>query len=70
MKYQEKLKTLETVLDGWSYLEEVLASWDVIINELTFIKNEPNLDEEYVLSKLQKSKELIQNSIKLLKRKK
>lgn len=70
MKYQEKLKTLETVLDGWSYLEEVLASWDVIINELTFIKNEPNLDEEYVLAKLQKSKELIQNSIKLLKRKK
>lgn len=70
MKYQEKLKTLETVLDGWNYLEEVLASWDVIINELTFIKNEPNLDEEYVLSKLQKSKELIQNSIKLLKRKK
>lgn len=70
MKYQEKLKTLETVLDGWSYLEEVLASWDVIINELTFIKNEPNLDEEYVLAKLQKSKDLIQNSIKLLKRKK
>ena len=70
MKYQEKLKTLETVLDGWNYLEEVLASWDVIINELTFIKNEPNLDEEYVLSKLQKSKDLIQNSIKLLKRKK
>lgn len=70
MKYQDKLKTLETVLDGWNYLEEVLASWDVIINELTFIKNEPNLDEEYVLSKLQKSKELIQNSIKLLKRKK
>lgn len=70
MKYQEKLKTLETVLDGWNYLEEVLASWDVIINELTFIKNEPNLDEEYVLAKLQKSKELIQNSIKLLKRKK
>ena len=70
MKYQEKLKTLETVLDGWSYLEEVLASWDVIINELKFIKNEPNLDEEYVLAKLQKSKELIQNSIKLLKRKK
>ena len=70
MQYQEKLKTLETVLDGWNYLEEVLASWDVIINELTFIKNEPNLDEEYVLAKLQKSKELIQNSIKLLKRKK
>ena len=70
MKYQEKLKTLETVLDGWNYLEEVLASWDVIINELTFIKNEPNLDEEYVLSKLQKSKELIQNSIKIRKRKK
>lgn len=70
MKYQEKLKTLETVLDGWNYLDEVLASWDVIINELTFIKNEPNLDEEYVLAKLQKSKELIQNSIKLLKRKK
>ena len=70
MKYQEKLKTLETVLDGWNYLEEVLASWDVVINELTFIKNEPTLDEEYVLAKLQKSKELIQNSIKLLKRKK
>ena len=70
MKYQEKLKTLETVLDGWNYLEEVLASWDVIINELTFIKNNPDLDEEYVLSKLQKSKDLIQNSIKLLKRKK
>lgn len=70
MKYQEKLKTLETVLDGWNYLDEVLASWDVIINELTFIKDEPNLDEEYVLAKLQKSKELIQNSIKLLKRKK
>ena len=70
MKYQDKLKTLETVLDGWNYLDEVLASWDVIINELTFIKNEPNLDEEYVLAKLQKSKELIQNSIKLLKRKK
>lgn len=70
MKYQEKLKTLETCLDGWNYLDEVLASWDVIINELTFIKNEPNLDEEYVLAKLQKSKELIQNSIKLLKRKK
>lgn len=70
MKYQEKLKTLETVLDGWNYLDEVLASWDVIINELTFIKNEPNLDEEYVLAKLDKSKELIQNSIKLLKRKK
>ena len=70
MKYQEKLKTLETFLDGWNYLEEVLASWDVIINELTFIKNEPNLDEEYVLAKLQQSKELIQNSIKLLKRKK
>lgn len=70
MKYQEKLKTLETVLDGWSYLEEVLASWDVIINELTFMKDEPNLDEEYVLAKLQKSKDLIQNSIKLLKRKK
>lgn len=70
MKYQEKLKTLETVLDGWNYLEEVLASWDVIINELTFMKDEPNLDEEYVLAKLQKSKELIQNSIKLLKRKK
>lgn len=70
MKYQEKLKTLETVLDGWNYLEEVLASWDVIINELTFMKDEPNLDEEYVLAKLQKSKDLIQNSIKLLKRKK
>ena len=70
MKYQEKLKTLETVLDGWNYLDEALASWDVIINELTFIKDEPNLDEEYVLAKLQKSKELIQNSIKLLKRKK
>lgn len=70
MKYQDKLKTLETVLDCWNYLEEVLASWDLIINELTFIKNEPNLDEEYVLAKLQKSKELIQNSIKLLKRKK
>lgn len=70
MKYQQKLKTLETVLNGWNYLEEVLASWDVIINELTFMKGEPNLDEEYVLSKLQKSKDLIQNSIKLLKRKK
>lgn len=70
MKYQEKLKTLETVLDGWNYLDEVLASWDVIINELTFMKDEPNLDEEYVLAKLQKSKDLIQNSIKLLKRKK
>ena len=70
MKYQEKLKTLETVLDGWSYLEEVLASWEVIIKELTFMKDEPNLDVEYVLAKLQKSKDLIQNSIKLLKRKK
>ena len=70
MKYQEKLKTLETVLDGWNYLEEVLASWDVIINELTFMKDEPNLDEQYVLAKLQNSKDLIQNSSKLLKRKK
>lgn len=70
MKYQEKLKTLETVLDGWSYLEEVLASWEVIIKELTFMKDEPNLDVEYVLAKLQKSKDLIANSILLLKRKK
>lgn len=70
MKYQDKLRKLETFLDNWDYLEEVLAGWDVVINELTFIKNNPNLDEEYVLSKLQKSKDLIQNSINLLKRKK
>lgn len=70
MKYQDKLRKLETVIGGWDYLEEVLAGWDVVINELTFIKNNPNLDEEYVLSKLQKSKDMIQNSINLLKRKK
>lgn len=70
MKYQDKLKTLETVLDGWNYLEEVLVSWEVIIKELTFMKDEPNLDVEYVLAKLQKSKDLIANSILLLKRKK
>ena len=52
MKYQEKLKTLETVLDGWSYLEEVLASWEVIIKELTFMKDEPNLDVEYVIDEI------------------
>lgn len=70
MKYQEKLQKLETFLDNWDYLQEVLDSWDVVINEITFIKNNPNLDEEYVLSKLRKSKDLIQNSINLLKRKK
>lgn len=70
MKYQEKLQNLETFLDNWSYLEEVIAGWEVVINELTFIKKNPDLDEEYVLSKLQKSKEMIQNSINLLKRKK
>lgn len=37
MKYQEKLQKLETFLDNWDYLDEVLAGWDVVINELTFI---------------------------------
>ena len=70
MEYQKKLLRLETFIKDWDYLSEVLSGWDNVIKELTFIQENPNLDEDYVLNKLQKCKDLIENSIRLIKRKK
>lgn len=70
MEYQKKLLKLETFIKDWDYLSEVLLGWDKVIKELTFIQENPNLDEDYVLNKLQICKDLIENSIRLIKRKK
>ena len=70
MEYQKKLLRLETFIKDWDYFSEVLSGWDNVIKELTFIQENPNLDEDYVLNKLQKCKDLIENSIRLIKRKK
>ena len=70
MEYQKKLLRLETFIKDWDYLSEVLSGWDKVIKELTFIQENPDLDEDYVLNELQICKDLIENSIRLIKRKK
>ena len=70
MEYQKKLLKLETFIKDWDYLSEVLLGWDKVKEELTFIQENPDLDEDYVLNKLQICKDLIENSIRLIKRKK
>ena len=70
MEYQKKLLNLETFIKYWDYLSEVLSGWDKVIKELTFIQENPDLDEDYVLNQLQICKDLIENSIRLIKRKK
>ena len=70
MEYQKKLLNLETFIKCWDYLSEVLSGWDKVIKELTFIQENPDLDEDYVLNQLQICKDLIENSIRLIKRKK
>ena len=70
MEYQKKLLKLETFIQYWDYLSEVLSGWDKVKEELTFIQENPDLDEDYVLNKLQICKDLIENSIRLIKRKK
>ena len=70
MEYQKKLLKLETFIKDWDYLSEVLSGWDKVIKELTFIQENPNLDEDFVLNKLKICEDLIQNSIRLIKRKK
>ena len=70
MEYTKKLLKLETFIKGWDYLSEVLLGWDKAIKELTFIQENPDLDEDFVLNKLQICKDLIENSIRLIKRKK
>ena len=70
MEYQKKLLKLETFIKCWDYLSEVLSGWDKVIKELTFIQENPDLDEDYVLNQLQICKDLIENSIRLIKRKK
>ena len=70
MEYQKKLLKLETFIKDWDYLSEVLLGWDKVKEELTFIQENPDLDEDYVLNKLQICKDFIENSIRLIKRKK
>lgn len=70
MEYQKKLLKLETFIKDWDYLSEVLSGWNKVKEELTFIQENPDLDEYYVLNKLQICKDLIENSIRLIKRKK
>ena len=70
MEYQKKLLKLETFIKDWDYLSEVLSGWNKVINELTFIQENPNLDEDFVLNKLKICEDLIQNSIRLIKREK
>ena len=70
MEYSKKLLRLETFIKEWDYLSEVLSGWNKVKEELTFIEENPNLDEDYVLNKLQTCKDLIENSIRLIKRKK
>lgn len=70
MEYQKKLLKLKTLVIGWDYLSEILWGWDKVIKELTLIRENPNLDEEYVLKQLKTCEEIIQNSINLMERKK
>ena len=70
MEYTKKLLKLETFIKDWDYLSEVLSGWDKVIKELTFIQENPDLDEDYVLNKLNICEDLIKNSIRLIKRKK
>lgn len=69
MGYQEKLLKLKSFIKEWDYLSEVLFGWDKVIKELTLIRENPNLDEEYVLKQLKICEEIIQDSIKLMERK-